>query len=470
MALPIDWDQATFLSSRPPFAPARWLDPVSPCYIFQGRYRLPPPFQILSKGTMTEHLTRLDNGFRIVVDPVPHVAIVTAGVWVGVGARNEPEDRNGLSHFLEHLLFKGTATKTAFEVAAEIENRGGSIDAYTDYESTAYYVQTGARHWPVALRLLAEVLTESVFPEEEVERDRSVVLQEIDQYADEPEAVLGDALHATLYPDQPLGRPILGTAAHVASFTRQHLLDHLARYYRPERMVLVVSGRVDSGEVTALGTQLFEGQPNGPVPILQPARYGGGHRTIARDIEQAHHALAFNGLSLDHPELPALRHLANILGGGMTSRLFQEIRERRGLAYDVHADLDSYTDTGFILFEAATAPEQLDEMAAILLRELEQAQRDGFTAEELARSREQLRFALGSAQDSTFGRAQRLARDILIRDHIRSIDDIEAEIDGVTLDGLAQVAGRILSGPPTSCVVGPPPARPRRLNRRRSFL
>ncbi len=417
---------------------------------------------------MTEHLTRLDNGFRIVVDPVPHVGIVTAGVWVGAGARDEPEALNGLSHFLEHLLFKGTTTRTAFEIAAEIENRGGSIDAYTDYETTAYYVQTGARHWPAAISLLGEVLTESIFPADEVERDRSVVLQEIDQYADEPEAVLGDALHATLYPDQPLGRPILGTAAQVSGFTRQDLQDHLARHYRPERMVLVVSGRVDPVEVAALGARLFGSLAGGPPSISQPARYGGGHRAIARDIEQAHHALAFAGVGADHPELPALRHLANILGGGLTSRLFQEIRERRGLAYDVHADLEAYADTGFILFEAATAPGQLEEMTAILARELERAHRDGLTAEELARSREQLRFLLGSAQESTYGRAQRLARDMLVRDRIRSVDDIEAEIDGVTLDDLVRVARRVLSGPPTSCVVGPPPARPRRPQWRRS--
>jgi predicted Zn-dependent peptidase len=415
---------------------------------------------------MTEHLTRLDNGFRIVVDPVPHVGIVTAGVWVGAGARDEPEALNGLSHFLEHLLFKGTATRTAFEIAAEIENRGGSIDAYTDYETTAYYVQTGARHWPVAIALLADVLTASVFPEDEVERDRSVVLQEIDQYTDEPEAVLGDALHATLYPDQPLGRPILGTAAHVAGFTRQHLLDHLASRYRPERMVLVVSGRVDAAEVAALGATLFGTLAGGPGPVSPPARPVGGHRAISRDIEQAHYALAFDGLNASHPELPALRHVANILGGGLTSRLFQEIREQRGLAYDVHADLETFADTGFIVFEAATTPGQLEEMAAILARELERALA-GFTAEELARSKEQLRFLLGSAQDSTFGRAQRLARDTLVRDGIRSLEEIEAEIDGVTLDGLTRVARRVLSGPPTSCVVGPPPARQRRPLRRR---
>jgi predicted Zn-dependent peptidase len=313
---------------------------------------------------------------------------------------------------------------------------------------------------------LAEVLTGSVFPEDEVERDRSVVLQEIDQYADEPEAVLGDALHALLYPDQPLGRPILGTAAHVAGFTRQHLLDRLASHYRPGRMVLVVSGRVDPAEVTALGARLFGTLAGGPVPVSPPARPAGGHRAIARDIEQAYHALAFAGPGAVHPDLPALRHVANILGGGLTSRLFQEIRERRGLAYDVHADLETFTDTGFIVFEAATAPGQLDDMAAILAHEVARA-RDGFTAAELARSKEQLRFLLGSTQESTFGRAQRLARDTLLRDRLRSVDAIEAEIDGVTLDDLARVAGQVLSGLPGSCVVGPPPARPRRPVRRR---
>jgi len=414
---------------------------------------------------MTEQMTRLDNGFLVVTDPVAHVGTVSVGVWVRAGTRDEPEAVNGISHFLEHLAFKGTATKDAFAIAAEIENRGGSIDAYTDYEMTAYYVQTGARHLETAVCLLAEVLTQSVFPEDEIAREIGVVLQEIDQYADEPESVLADLLRGAMYPGQPLGRPILGSREIVSGFTRRHLLDHVGSRYAPNRMALVASGRVEHAPLVALAERLFGRRPLLVAPAAGPARYVGGHGADIRDIEQAHFALGFEGLALRDPDLPALRHAANLLGGGMTSRLFQEIREKRGLAYDVHADLETYADGGAILFEAATAPGRRDELAELLTREIERA-RLGFAADELARSKEQLRFMVGMAQESTLTRAQRLARDVLFWGRVRTFDEAEAEFDAVTLDDLNRVMARVLSGPPTTAMVGPD--KPRRAARRRS--
>ncbi len=405
---------------------------------------------------MNPLMTRLDNGFTIVTDPVPYVGTVTIGVWVRAGSRNETARTNGLCHFLEHLLFKGTQTRSAFEIAAEIENLGGTLDGFTDCETTAYYVQTGARHWPVAVTLLGDLLTRSVFPEAEIERDRAVVLQEIDRYADDPEAVLGDVLQATLYPGQPLGRPILGTAETVASFTRAHLQTYLADQYLPERMVLVASGRVEHAEVAALADTVFGDLPTREALLVAPARLVGGQARVSRDFEQNHYALAFEGLGFDHPDLPGLRHVANILGGGLTSRLFQEIRERRGLAYDVHAEVEVYADTGFLTIEAATAPERLDDLTGAIDQELERA-RTGFAAAELARSKEQLRFLLASSQESTFGRAQRLARDALFRGRVRGLDEIEAAIDGVTIETLDRIGQTVLSAPPSLCVVGPRP-------------
>ncbi|MEI8394458.1 MAG: pitrilysin family protein [Rhodospirillaceae bacterium] len=405
--------------------------------------------------SVQDQMSRLDNGFTVVTDSVPHVGTVTAGVWLRAGSRDEAPDRNGISHFLEHLAFKGTSSKDAFAIVAEIENRGGSIDAYTDFETTAYYVQTGARHLDTAVALLAEVLTDSVFPEQEIEREIGVVLQEIDQYIDDPGAVLGDLLRAAIYPAQALGRPILGTPALVSGFTRPVLRDHVAQHYVPERMALVVSGCAAHAEVVALADRLFGRMAPASAPVPEPSRYVGGDSVQTKDIEQAHFALAFEGVPMGHPDLPALRHIANLLGGGMTSRLFQEIREKRGLAYDVHADLEIFADGGFIVFEAATEPGQCDDMASLLVREVERAATAGFTAEELARSKEQLRFAIALAGESTSSRAQRLARDALFRGAVRPIDTIEAEFDAVSLDSLNRVAAAVLSGRASRARVGP---------------
>ncbi|WP_431856970.1 M16 family metallopeptidase [Azospirillum sp.] len=401
---------------------------------------------------MTIQLTTLSNGFRILTDHLPHLGTITSGLWVGVGARNERPEINGISHFLEHMIFKGTGSRDALAIALEIENRGGEFNAYTDYDVTAYYTQMAAKHVQVSCEIIGDIVLNSTFPQDEVEKERGVVIQEIGRYADEPEDVAYEALRRTAFEGQALGRPILGPRENVAGFGREHLFDYVARY-DPRRMVYVVSGNVDHDTVVRRIGAMFGHLRATDEPFHEPVASRGGAALLKRDAEQVHFMAAFPGVGTEDPGSYALRHLANILGGGMTSRLFQEIREKRGLVYSVYASPLQYVDGGALSFYAGTGPEEAEELVPVFFEELRKV-RDGVTAAELGRSKEQLRFSVGKSLESTMRRADRFARTLLRTGEVRSIEQIFARIDAVTPDDVAAMASRVFSGPMAVSAVG----------------
>ena len=409
---------------------------------------------------MSIQLSVLPNGFRVLTDHLPHLGTITSGLWVGVGARNERPEVNGISHFLEHMIFKGTASRDALAVALEIENRGGEFNAYTDYDVTAYYTQMAAKHVDVSCEIIGDIVLNSVFPQEELEKERGVVIQEIGRYADEPEDVAYEALRRTAFQGQALGRPILGPRENVAGFGRQHLFDYVAGY-DPRRMVYVVSGNVDH-EVIILEVSYTSDRPDyllfghltpKDAPFQEAVANSGGAALLQREAEQVHFMAAFPGVGTEDPGSYALRHLANILGGGMTSRLFQEIREKRGLVYAVYASPVQYMDGGALSFYAGTGPDEAAELVPVFFEELRKA-RDGVTAAELDRSKEQLRFSVGKSLESTMRRADRFARTLLRTGEVRTIEQIFERIDSVAPADVAAMANRAFAGPMAVSAVG----------------
>ncbi|WP_448207075.1 M16 family metallopeptidase [Azospirillum sp. sgz302134] len=401
---------------------------------------------------MTIRLTTLPNGFRVLTDHLPHLGTITSGVWVGVGARNERPEVNGIAHFLEHMIFKGTETRDALDIALEIENRGGDFNAYTDYDVTAYYTQMAAKHVDVSCEIIGDIVLNSVFPQEEVEKERGVVIQEIGRYADEPEDVVYEALRRTAFEGQALGRPILGPKENVANFGREHLLDYVA-HYDPRHMVYVVSGNVDHDTVVRRVEMLFGHLTPKDAPFHEAVANKGGAALLPREAEQVHFMAAFPGVGSDDPASYALRHLANILGGGMTSRLFQEIREKRGLVYSVYATPIQYADGGALGFYAGTGPEEVAALVPVFFEELRKVQ-DGVTAAELERSKEQMRFSVGKSLESTMRRADRFARTLLRTGEIRTIEQIFDRIDSVRVEDVAETARSLFAGPMAVSAVG----------------
>lgn len=401
---------------------------------------------------MSIQLTTLGNGFRVLTDHLPHLGTITSGLWVGVGARNERPEINGISHFLEHMIFKGTGSRDALAIALEIENRGGEFNAYTDYDATAYYTQMAARHVEVSCEIIGDIVLNSVFPQEEVEKERGVVIQEIGRYADEPEDVAYEALRRTVFEGQALGRPILGPRENVAAFGRDHLFAHVARY-DPRRMVYVVSGNVDHDTVARRVEAMFGHLTATDAPFAEPVASHGGAAFVTREAEQVHFMAAFPGVGTEDAGSYALRHLANILGGGMTSRLFQEIREKRGLVYSVYASPLQYADGGALSFYAGTGPDEAAELVPVFFEELRKV-RDGVTPAELERSKEQLRFAVGKSLESTMRRADRFARTLLRTGEVRTIEQIFERIDAVGTGDVAAMAGRVFGGPMAVSAVG----------------
>ncbi|AWK89705.1 M16 family metallopeptidase [Azospirillum thermophilum] len=401
---------------------------------------------------MSIQLSTLPNGFRVLTDHLPHLGTITSGVWVGVGARNERPEVNGIAHFLEHMIFKGTASRDALAIALEIENRGGEFNAFTDYDVTAYYAQMASTHVEVSCDIIGDIVLNSVFPQEEVEKERGVVIQEIGRYADEPEDVVYEALRRTAFQGQALGRPILGPRENVAGFGREHLLDYVA-HYDPRRMVYVVSGNVDHDTVVRRAEALFGHLTPKDAPFQERVANTGGAALLQREAEQVHFMAAFPGAGIDDADSYPLRHLANILGGGMTSRLFQEIREKRGLVYSVYSAPLQYQDGGALSFYAGTGVEEVAELVPVFFEELRKA-RDGVTEAELQRSKEQLRFSVGKSLESTMRRADRFARTLLRTGEIRSIEQIFERIDSVTPADVAAVANRVFAGPMAVSAVG----------------
>ncbi|MGC3936352.1 M16 family metallopeptidase [Roseobacter sp. EG26] len=408
--------------------------------------------------TLNQH--RLPNGFRIVTEEMPGLASASIGVWVTAGARHEMPDQNGIAHFLEHMAFKGTKRRTALQIAESIEDVGGYINAYTSREVTAYYARVLQNDVPLALDVIADILLNPTLDEAEIEIERGVILQEIGQALDTPDDVIFDWLQEEAYPDHPMGRTILGPSDRVASFSRTDLQGFIGQHYGPEQMILSAAGAVDHEAIVKLAETLFGGMQAKPAFDVDAARFLGGERRQVKELEQAHFALAFESPGYRDDKIYTAQIYASALGGGMSSRLFQEIRENRGLCYSIFAQAGAYADTGMTTIYAGTSAEQLPQLAEITIDEMKRAAADMSPAE-VARARAQMKAGLLMGLESPSNRAERLARLVQIWGRVPPLEETVALIDAVTTGDVREFAEGMASAAPAALALyGPIDAAP----------
>jgi predicted Zn-dependent peptidase len=400
-------------------------------------------------------LSTLRNGLTVLTDHMPGAETVSLGVWVGVGTRDEAAEQNGIAHVLEHMAFKGTLSLSAREIAEKIEDVGGHLNAYTTREHTAYYAKVLAADTPLAVSLLADILLNSVFDGEELTRERAVILQEIGQAMDTPDDVIFDQFQEIAYPDQPLGRPVLGRADIVESITREQLSAYLKRHYHPKNMIVAAAGKIDHAAFEALVSAAF-GDMTGSVLETLPAqaRYVGGTQIEVRDLEQSHLVIGFPTVSANDPDYYALSVYSTILGGGMSSRLFQEVREKRGLVYSVYSFASTYRDTGLMGIYAGTGPDELAKLIPVIADEIQRLP-DTLTAPEIARAHAQLRAGTLMARESTSARVEALAQNFLTYGRTVEVAEVLERLAAVSTDDIRRLGGRFITATPTLALLGP---------------
>ena len=404
---------------------------------------------------MNPEISKLSNGLTIVSDPMPGLESAAVGVWVDTGARHETQGQMGVSHMLEHMAFKGTAQRSARALSEEIEAVGGVLNAYTSREQTVFHARVLKADVPLAMDLLGDILINPAFTEDEIARERHVVLQEIGQARDTPDDIIFDHLQAAIYPNQPMGWSILGEEATVAGFSRDMLKGYMAANYRAGGMTLVASGAVRHDEIVALAEKFFSGLTPGTPSVPKPALYGGGDARFAEDLEQAHIAFAFPGLANADPDYYVGQLYTAALGGGMSSRLFQEVREKRGLCYSIYAFTSGFQDGGYLSVYAGTGAAEAAEIAAVVAGEME-AIADNFSEAELARSRAQLKASLLMGQERPGGRAEQIAGQLFALGQLQSPAEIIAQLDAIDLGMVKRYAARVMqTGKPTIAAIGP---------------
>ena len=403
---------------------------------------------------MTVRVTRLANGLWIASDRMDSVETASIGVWADVGTRNEPAEVNGVSHLLEHMAFKGTTRRSARAIAEEIEAVGGHLNAYTAREQTAYYARIMAGDLPLAVDIIADILQHSTFDAEELARERAVVLQEIGQAEDTPDDIVFDYFQAAAFPDQAMGRPVLGKAEIVRDLPGEAIRDYMRQHYAPERLVLAAAGQVEHERLVELATKAFTDLSTGAADMPEPARYAGGESRIERDLEQVHLVLGLPGVGYLDPDHYALGILSTLFGGGMSSRLFQEIREKRGLVYSIYSFASAFRDGGVFGIYAGTGEKEAAEILPLVIEELRRLPAT-LTGEELERARSQAKAGVLMARESTSNRAEQLASQLLIYGRPMASEEIIQRIEAVDAAQLARVARRLMAGTPTLAALGP---------------
>jgi predicted Zn-dependent peptidase len=403
---------------------------------------------------MTARVTTLNNGVRVVTDSMPHLQTTSLGVWIAVGSRDEQAPENGLSHMLEHMAFKGTAKRTAQDIAEQIEALGGELNAATGHEATAYYARVLTGDEPAALEILADILLAPLFEASEFARERDVILQEIAATFDTPDDITFDLLHEIAYPDQPLGRPIIGTEERLKAFTTDHLKAFLKKHYVSENMVISAAGGVQHDDLVRHAEALFGGLPRTSREAGAGARYVGGIRTTDRAFEQTHLAIGLPGPAYGADQYFAAQVFAGIFGGGMSSRLFQEVREKRGLCYSIYASIWSLKDTGMTYLHAATAPEAMDELTDVIGQVFGDLRQTAPTDKEIQRAKAQLKVGLVSALESSAARAEQMARHLSGLGKLLSPSYLIERVEAVSASDVLAYANAIGQGQPSVSVVG----------------
>ncbi|MDQ6596974.1 insulinase family protein [Bacillus salipaludis] len=385
------------------------------------------------------------NGVRIVLEQIPTVRSVAIGVWIGTGSRNEHPEINGISHFLEHMFFKGTTTRSAKDIAESFDSIGGQVNAFTSKEYTCYYAKVLDTHSKFALDVLADMFFNSTFVEEELNKERNVVLEEIKMYEDTPDDIVHDLLSRAVYEDHSLGYPILGTEETLNTFTGEKLKEYIHERYTPENVVISIAGNVSDAFINEVEKYFgsytggnHESRENTPV-------FHSNQISRKKETEQAHLCLGFEGLKIGHEDIYSLIIVNNVLGGSMSSRLFQEVREQRGLAYSVFSYHSAYQDSGIVTVYGGTGAKQLDLLFETIQETLDKLKQDGITEKEITNTKEQLKGSLMLSLESTNSRMSRNGKNELLLKRHRSLDEIIEQIDQVTKQSADEMARSIFT-------------------------
>ncbi|HEY6104189.1 MAG TPA: pitrilysin family protein [bacterium] len=405
----------------------------------------------------TINMSVLPNGLRVVTERMPQVRTAAMGIWVNAGSRYEAASQHGISHFLEHLFFKGTQTRSALEIAQAADEIGGQMNAFTDREQTVFYVKVLATHFERAVAIVADMLLRSTFAAEHIERERQVIDEEIKSYEDSPDELVQDLFAQTVWNGHPLGRPVIGTLATVNRLTRDDLIRFVQRFYHPTNVVVSVAGDIEHPEVTAvLERHLGVWNGTGVPATIDPPRSEAGVATRLKETEQVHLCLGTQGLAQPDERRYTLSLLDHLLGGGMSSRLFQEIRERRGLVYTITSYASSYRDGGLFVVYAGMSPEAGPEVIRLTFDEIEKIRTQAVDDVELNRAKESLKGSLMLSLESTGSRMSILARSEIYHGRQITLDELISKVDAVSAQDLQQMAAELLDpGRMSMAAIGP---------------
>jgi predicted Zn-dependent peptidase len=404
---------------------------------------------------MSVKVTTLPNGLRVATDEMDTVETVSLGVWVGVGTRHERAEENGVAHLVEHMLFKGTPTRTAFDISQAVEAVGGHLNAHTTREHTAYYAKVLREDADLALDVVSDMVQRSLLDPAELERERTVILQELGQVEDTPDDVVFDRFAEKAFPDQSIGRPILGRAEIIEGIARDRLADYVARSHGPEKLVVAAAGRISHDRLVERAAALFTDLPGpSPVPATDAAAYRGGEDREERELEQLHLVLGFPSVGYGHPDDYAHGVLSTLLGGGMSSRLFQEVREKRGLVYSIYSFASAYADGGLFGIYAGCDPDQAKELVPVVCGETVRVA-DDVTEEEVRRAKAQMKAGLMMSLESTGARAEQLGHQLHAYGRPLTTAEILERIAAVDREAVVRAARSLLSAPPTLAAIGP---------------
>lgn len=388
--------------------------------------------------------TVLPNGVRIITEEIDYVRSVSVGLWVGAGSRDEREGYEGISHFIEHMLFKGTKNRTARELAESLESVGGQLNAFTTKEYTCFYAKVLDEDMDLANDVLSDMFFNSLYDEKEIEKEKKVVIEEIKMYEDSPDELIHDLFSEYVWNDHPLGKPILGTEESIRGLSREKIIDYLGHHYAPENLVIAVAGKIDHDDIINKLAPIYGEFKRGGIRVLEGIPMG---KTIQRynikDTEQMHLVMGVPGLGQDDEDIYPMHIINNVLGGGLSSRLFQEVREQRGLAYSVYSYHSTYVDSGMFAIYAGTTPNNTQEVVECILAELQKMKTQGITADELAKTVAQVKGSLYLGLESVSNRMSRLGKTELSYNRVISPEEMVEKLEEVTLEDVKRVMNRL---------------------------
>ena len=403
---------------------------------------------------MTIKITTLANGLRIATDTMQDAESVVVGAWVGVGTRHEPWRANGVAHLVEHMMFKGTKKRSAYAISAAIEKNGGAMNAHTTREETAYYARVLPEDAELACDIIADMLQNSVFHPKELEREKQVIVQEIGRDLDSPEEHVFDLMHGQAFPRQKIGRSILGSADVIRKMPRNVVKDYVQQYYHGGNMLMIAAGKVDHAEFVEMASRRFAKLPKGKVPALDKVKIVSGAKLAEKEIEQLHFILGFAGPGLHSKDIYAIQLLSILLGGSSSSRLFQKVREKRGLVYTISSGHTAFSDVGLFQIYAGTDPQRIRELVPVICHELRDVTQN-ITPSELARAKAQVRADLLIGKESVMRRAEVLGHQLLAYGKPIAAEQTLAKFMAVTADDVEEVAAKLFKRKPIVTALGP---------------